>query len=338
MHSMYAADADERLAFAPPAQPGLVRAFGLAVFAHLLLVLALMHGLQWKRETQIAAVEAELWSAQPQQAAPREVVPPPPPPPPPAPVVKAPPVPEPPAVKAPEPPPPREADIAIAREQQKRALEKKRLAEEREIEKKLEKKRLAEEREADRKKLALEREAEKKKLALQEREQRRKLEAQKKRDDELERREQAKLAATDARRKEEDKRRRQEQDAKKLAQMREDNLKRIQGLAGSTGGPNATGTAAQSSGPSANWGGKVQAIVMPKITFVRETSASWVTEVEVRLSSSGAILSRHVVKRSASREWDDAVLAALDKTERLPGDTDGRVPTAPVTIVFRPQR
>jgi colicin import membrane protein len=242
-------------------------------------------------------------------------------------------------VKAPEPPPPRDADIAIAREQQKRALEKQRLAEEREIAKKLEKKRLAEELAAEKKKLASqEREAEKKKLALQEREQRRKLEAQRKRDEELERKEQAKLAAADARRKEEDKRRRQEQDAKKLAQMREDNLKRIQGMAGGTGGPSSTGTAARSSGPSANWAGRVQELVMPKITFVRETSPSWVTEVEVRLSPSGAILSKHVVKRSASREWDEAVLAALDKTERLPADKDGRVPTEPVTIVFRPQR
>ena len=60
--------ADDRLAFAPPKQPGLLRAFALAVLAHLLLVLALMQGLNWKRESQLA-VEAELWSALPQEAA-----------------------------------------------------------------------------------------------------------------------------------------------------------------------------------------------------------------------------------------------------------------------------
>jgi colicin import membrane protein len=63
------ADAD-RPEFAPPPPPGLLRAFALAVIAHLLLVLALTHGLHWQRETQDAAAEAELWSALPQQAAP----------------------------------------------------------------------------------------------------------------------------------------------------------------------------------------------------------------------------------------------------------------------------
>jgi colicin import membrane protein len=326
----HAADAKERLAFAPPKLPGLVRAFALAVIAHLLLLLALMHGLQWKRETQDAAAEAELWSAVPQQAAPREVVPPPPPPPP---LVQAPPRPEPPppVVKAPEPPPQRDADIALEREKQKRELQKKKLAEERALEKKLQ--------------------------AQEEREERRKLEAQKRREEEVARRKEearaekadkaerakqaaaaeAKLAAAEARRREDDKRRKQEQDTKKLAQMRDDNMKRMQGLAGSSGSPTAGGTAVRSAGPSANWGGKVQDLVMPKITFLRETSASWVTDVEVRMAPDGTIVSKKVVKSSGSRDWDEAVLAALEKAERLPRDTDGRVPT-PVVIGFRPRR
>src|SRR6187455_653333 len=103
----------DRLDFAPPPQPGLLRGFALAVLAHILLIVALTHGLHWKREAQDAGVEAELWSAVPQQAAPKEVpVPPALPAPPPQPVVKAPPQPEPPAK--------READIAQEREKQKR--------------------------------------------------------------------------------------------------------------------------------------------------------------------------------------------------------------------------
>ncbi|MFT4194490.1 MAG: protein TolA, partial [Ottowia sp.] len=61
----------ERAEFNPPAQGGFGRALGLALGAHLLLILALTWGLRWKNEPQDLAVEAELWSPTPQQAAPR---------------------------------------------------------------------------------------------------------------------------------------------------------------------------------------------------------------------------------------------------------------------------
>ena len=48
--------------------------------------------------------------------------------------------------------------------------------------------------------------------------------------------------------------------------MREENLKRIQGMAG-TGAPGAAGTAARTSGPSASCAGRVQARVRPNIVF-----------------------------------------------------------------------
>src|SRR4051812_12867861 len=100
--------------FTPPAPPGLMRSVGLALLAHAVLVLALSWGLKWKRDdNSTIAVEAELWSAAVQQAAPK-------------PVEAAPP---PPVVQAPAPPPPappqqREADIAVEREQQRAAQEK----------------------------------------------------------------------------------------------------------------------------------------------------------------------------------------------------------------------
>ena len=57
----------------------------LALGAHGLLVAALTWGVHWKPDTAEVAVEAELWSRLPQEAAPRlqEPVPTPPPPPPP---------------------------------------------------------------------------------------------------------------------------------------------------------------------------------------------------------------------------------------------------------------
>lgn len=57
--------------FYPPRPQGTGRAISFALLAHLFLVAALTWGVSWKREASIATVEAELWSALPQQAAPK---------------------------------------------------------------------------------------------------------------------------------------------------------------------------------------------------------------------------------------------------------------------------
>jgi colicin import membrane protein len=59
-------------------------------------------------------------------------------------------------------------------------------------------------------------------------------------------------------------------------------------------------------------------------------------EVEVRTSPDGTIISRKLVKSSGVKSWDDAVLNAIDKTEKLPPDTDGRVIPS-LTLGFRPK-
>ncbi|MEO5772384.1 MAG: energy transducer TonB, partial [Burkholderiaceae bacterium] len=58
-------------------------------------------------------------------------------------------------------------------------------------------------------------------------------------------------------------------------------------------------------------------------------------EVEVRAAPDGTIIGRRLVKPSGDKAWDDAVLRAIDRTEILPRDTDGRVP-ASMTIGFTP--
>ncbi len=63
----------QRTDFFPPHPQGTGRAMSLAVLAHLMLLAALTWGVSWKREATITTVEAELWSALPQQAAPRQV-------------------------------------------------------------------------------------------------------------------------------------------------------------------------------------------------------------------------------------------------------------------------
>ena len=62
---------DDRDQFAPPRPPGRLRAISLAVLAHAALLAALTWGVKWKSSADQPAVEAELWSSIPQQAAPR---------------------------------------------------------------------------------------------------------------------------------------------------------------------------------------------------------------------------------------------------------------------------
>lgn len=280
--------AADRLEFAPPPTPGLLRSFGLAVLAHLLLMAALTWGVSWKRDAQTPAVEAELWSAVPQQAAPK--------------LVEPPPAPEP--EPAPTPPPPKaepvvsDADIALAREKERKAKEKLEQDKRQKEKQALEKKRQQEKIEQDRK--------------LAEEKKKKELEAQKK--DKLKAQEETKLAE----------------------KRRQENLQRMAGLAGATGSPSATGSALRAAGPSASYAGRIIARVKPNIVFTEDISGNPSAEVEVRTAPDGTIVARKLLKTSGVKAWDEAVLKALDKTEVLPRDTDGRVPST-LVITFRPR-
>jgi colicin import membrane protein len=124
-----------------------------------------------------------------------------------------------------------------------------------------------------------------------------------------------------------------------VAKLREENLKRITGQAGvegATGASGATGTALQASGPSPSYAGRIRARIKPNIVFSEEIAGNPVAEVEVRAAPDGTIVGRKLIKSSGVANWDEAVLKAIDKTEVLPRDTDGRVPS-PLVISFRPK-
>jgi len=129
---------------------------------------------------------------------------------------------------------------------------------------------------------------------------------------------------------------RAQQEAQKLDAMRKDNLNRMAALAGATGAPDAKGTALQSSGPSPGYAGRISARIKPNIVFTDDIAGNPVAEVEVRTAPDGTILSRKLIKSSGVKAWDEAVLKAIDKTEKLPPDTDGRVPGS-LIIGFRPK-
>ncbi len=290
----------------------------MSLLVHGLLVLALAVSLVWRSQTP-TAIEAELWAATPQQAAPRPVAPPP------APPVVAPPAPPQPAPK-PEPrpqpptPPAAEADIAIekARKAAAAAAEQQRLAR---IEREKAEQLKAEREQLEREKLAREKvEREKKERAVAEKAAR-----------EKEQREAQ--AKEEARQRELKQAQQQKAEEERLAKLRADNLKR---LLGKTGATTSTGSAAQDAAPSAGYAGKLVARIRPNILLTDEIRGKPAAEVEVRAAPGGSILSRRLIKSSGNKDWDDAVLRAIDRTGELPRDIDGRVPPV-IAITFTPE-
>ena len=280
--------ATDRLEFVPPPAPGLVRALALAVLAHAFLFGALTW--VWNpNPSPPPPVEAELWSALPQEAAPQALE---------VPLPVAPePVPSPVPVAEPAPVPVEPAKVDIAIEQEKLRLKK---LKEKEL---IEKKRLQE------------KEKEKQQQERQAAEEKKKVELEKQR-------KQALLA---------------KQEAQKIEAQRSENLKHMMaGLPGASGAPDAKGTALRSSGPSGSYAGRISARIKPNIVFTEEIAGNPVADVEVRSAPNGTILSRKLIKSSGLKAWDDAVLKAIDKTEKLPPDTDGQVP-ASMIIGFRPK-
>jgi len=153
---------------------------------------------------------------------------------------------------------------------------------------------------------------------------------------ERERQAAAKAKAEAQAKREQQEQREKQAEEQRLAKQREDNLKRMLGQAGATGAPGATGTALKDAAPSASYAGKLIARIKPNIVLTETVSGNPAADVEVRASPTGSILSRRLVKSSGNKDWDEAVLRAIDRTGELPRDTDGRVPPV-LVITFTPQ-
>lgn len=314
----------------------------LALAAHGGLLAALTLSVQWRTQAPDVVV-AELWAAVPQSAAPLPPPapsPPPPPataptpapapaPPPPAPAPVPPPLPAAPPRPAP-PPAPLQRDADIATEQVQRAKAKA------DAEAKAKIDALAKAQAEQLKKAELARERE---LADQQKredaDKRKREEAEARKRDEAERKAQAEAKAkADAKAEDE-----------RLAKQREENLRRITSQASNDNPPSTAtgsgssltpGNAAQSAAPSADYPGRLIALIRPNIVFTGAVNSAAAAEVEVRTAAGGSILSRRLLKSSGNKDWDEAVLRAIDRTVSLPRDTDGRVPPT-LTLVFRPR-
>lgn len=330
----------------PPRERGTGRAFALALLMHVLLGLFLYHGIHWQNSTP-AGAEAELWTEVPEQPAPA-------------------PAPPPPAAVAPAPPIDQEqADIALQekkREQQEAAARAALLAEQQrqqklaEQEAQAERQRALEQQQAalaaqkaaaaaaaaklkqqqqlqqqlqqqHAEQLRQQQLAEQQKLAQQKQEQlkQEQLVAQKKAEAEKAAKAQA-LAEQQARQ-------------KQLDQERRTRLAQLQGLAGesSTGqglAKSGTGSGSGGTASSPGYADKVKRRVRPNIVWAGETQGLE-TVIEVHCAPTGTLLSAAIERSSGNPQWDDAALRAVQKSDPMPLDDNGKTP-ASFTITMRP--
>jgi colicin import membrane protein len=213
---------------------------------------------------------------------------------------------------APPPAPPRDADIALERERERQAREK------------------------------LERDRAEK--AAQEKARKEKAERDKAERDKADKLARAQAEKTKADKAERERRAREEKEAKeaqaeaeRVARQREDNLRRLMAQAGqAASAAGVRGTAAADAAPSANYRGLLVRAIKPNIVFTASLPGNPAAEVEVRAAPGGTILGAKLVKSSGHKEWDDAVVRAIERTASLPRDVDGRVP-ATLVISFRPR-
>lgn len=309
----------------------------IALGVHALLVVALAWGIAWKNDATPASFEVEVWSPEALRAAPKAEPQPEPEPPEPEPAKPAPePAPEPPkpepAPPPPPPPPPKaapsgpsDAEIALEKAKKKKAAEealalkkaKEQAAKEQAAKEKAAKEKAAKEKAAKEK-------AAKEEAAKEEAE---RVRAQKAAEEKAAKEKAAKEKAA------QEKAEREAAEQALKERFRKEQIERMTNLAGKA---DDTGSAKKASGPSATYAGKVVAAVRPNIIFPGTVNGNPSAEVEVTTLPTGEILGRKLVRSSGDPDWDAAVLRAIDRTQRLPRDVDGRIPS-PMIIAFRPK-
>ncbi|MDB5748985.1 MAG: Protein TolA [Massilia sp.] len=301
-----------------PPEPNRVPAILLALVVHAVLLAFLWVGISWQK-SEPPAVEAEVWDMKVQSAAAPTL----PPPPPPREVSEPEPRPEPtptPPPKAAEPEPVRPAapDINLEREKKQLELKKRELAEKRELEEKKQreladlKKKELEKKELD-KKLAEKKELEKKDLEKKAQEKKladAKLEADKK-----------KVAAEKAEKAAKAKAEAAEQ--AKLDKMRDEELKRMMGAAGTSG------SAQKSTAPKIDAGyvGRLTAIIKSNTNYTGSTDVPGNPKAVFKVEQlpTGEILSVRLSRSSGVPQFDEAVERGINKSSPLPKKKDGTV-------------
>ncbi|CAH2806860.1 MAG: TolA protein [uncultured Paraburkholderia sp.] len=316
----------------PPRERGTGRAFAFALVMHALLGFFLYHGIQWQNGTPEGA-EAELWTEVPDSAIPR------PPPAPPVPVAPAPPVPD------------EQADITLQekkRQQQEVARQAQLLEQQRQqklqAQQEAKAKRqqqlaaeqaaqLAAQKAAAAKQKQLQQQA--KKLQQQLADQQKQQELKEQQEDQQKQAQAEVQKAAKAKAQADAAAQAKKVDAERRARL----AQMMQGSAGGTGstdglGKSGTGTGSGGNATSLGYSDKVRRAVRPNISWGGETSGLE-TVVSVRCSPTGTLLGASISRSSGNAAWDDAALRAVQRTDPMPQDINGKTPTS-FLITLRP--
>ena len=132
-----------------------------------------------------------------------------------------------------------------------------------------------------------------------------------------------------------------EQEAKESEAIRQAQVDRLKNLGATSANPVDAVSETRSSGrPSDSYLGKLRNRVKPNITFseaqLQSVKGNPAAEVEVICSPSGQIMGMKLTQSSGNAAWDQAVLAAIEKTAQLPRDENGNIPSR-IPFVFRPR-
>ena len=127
-----------------------------------------------------------------------------------------------------------------------------------------------------------------------------------------------------------------------LEAQRKANLQRMMTALGSgslstSGNGSSAGTAAKSASPSSSYAGRLRSRIIPNIVFTETVTGNPTVFVEIRCAPDGRILSRRLLDPSNNPAWDAAVLRAIDRTESLPMDENGRLPDTVFQIGISPR-
>lgn len=329
----------------PPKQSLNLRAVGMALGAHALLLLALVLNLDWKTENQ-GPMQIELWAngniptAAPAQSTKPEVKPEPTPPKPepePEPV-KPPPPPEPPPPPAPPAvaeTPKNEIDPEIALEN-----ERKKKAEKERIEKELVEKKAKEEERREKERVKREKDAAEKK----ERERLEQIERVEKEKKEKEKEEKEKKAVAEKKEKEKKEKEEKEKklaEEKKAKEAKEAAAKKAAAdqafkdamrgdVMGAAGIPGGTADRNQAGGGNySGYGAKIRACVQPGVSFPTppQSGSNPTVQYRVQLKSDGTVAGVKLLKTSGNPNFDQAVERGISRCTPFPKPDSGSYPS-----------
>lgn len=122
---------------------------------------------------------------------------------------------------------------------------------------------------------------------------------------------------------------------KKREALRQEQLRRVMGMADATGSAGSSGKSSQTSGPPAGYSGKLAALFLNNITYTEHPKGNPKAELRVFCDASGRITSVKLEQESGVKSWDEAVEKAIWKTAKIPPDPNGKY-WCPFPVGFEP--